>query len=124
MVRIFITKAFDRWFRKTDLTDDALRNAVLEMTAGLIDADLGAGVFKKRVASTGRGKRSGARVLVASNLGDRWIFLFGFEKNKRANVSDQELKVLQVMGPTFLNWSTAELATALQEGHLKEINND
>ncbi len=65
-----------------------------------------------------------ARVLVASNLGDRWIFLFGFEKNKRANVSDQELKVLQVMGPTFLNWSTAELATALQEDHLKEINND
>ncbi len=90
MARTFITKAFDRWFRKTDLTDDALHNAVLEMAAGLIDADLGAGVFKKRVALAGRGKRSGARVLVASNLVDRWIFLFGFEKNKRANVSDQE----------------------------------
>lgn len=124
MDRIFITKSFDRWFRKTDLTDDALRNAVLEMAAGLIDADLGAGVFKKRVALAGRGKRSGARVLVASNIGDRWIFLFGFEKNTRANISDQELKVLQVMGQIFLNWSTAELSAALREGHLKEINYD
>lgn len=124
MDRIFITQSFDRWFRKTDLTDDALRNAVLEMAAGLIDADLGVGVFKKRVALAGRGKRSGARVLVASNIGDRWIFLFGFEKNTRANISDQELRVLQVMGQIFLNWSTAELSAALREGHLKEINYD
>ena len=101
-----------------------LRNAVVEMAAGLIDADLGAGVFKKRVALAGRGKRSGARTLVASNLGDRWFFLFGFEKSERTNVSDQELKVLQITGQTFLSWSTAEISTALREGHLKEINHD
>ena len=118
------TKTFDRWLRKTELTDEVLRNAVVEMAAGLIDADLGAGVFKKRVALAGRGKRSGARTLVASNLGDRWFFLFGFEKSERTNVSDQELKVLQITGQTFLSWSTAEISTALREGHLKEINHD
>ena len=91
MIRIYKTKTFDRWLRKTELTDEVLRNAVVEMAAGLIDADLGAGVFKKRVALAGRGKRSGARTLVASNLGDRWFFLFGFEKSERTNVSDQEL---------------------------------
>ena len=124
MIRIYKTKTFDRWLRKTELTDEVLRNAVVEMAAGLIDADLGAGVFKKRVALAGRGKRSGARTLVASNLGDRWFFLFGFEKSERTNVSDQELKVLQITGQTFLSWSTAEISTALREGHLKEINHD
>ena len=124
MIRIYKTKTFDRWLRKTELTDEVLRNAVVEMAAGLIDADLGAGVFKKRVALAGRGKRSGARTLVASNLGDRWFFLFGFEKSERTNVSDQELKVLQITGQIFLSWSIAEISTALQDGHLKEINHD
>ena len=124
MIRIFTTKTFDRWIRKTGLTDEMLRNAVAEMTEGLIDADLGSGVFKKRIALAGRGKRSGARTLVASNLGDRWFFLFGFEKNERANVSDQELKVLQIMGQIFLAYNPAEISTALREGQLKEINHD
>lgn len=124
MPQIFATKTFDRWFRKVGLTDEALRNAVAEMAEGLVDADLGAGVFKKRIAIAGRGKRSGARTLVASNLGDRWFFLFGFEKNERANVSDQELKVLQIMGQTFLAYNRTEISTALREGQLKEINHD
>jgi hypothetical protein len=116
-----MTKTFERWFRKTELTEESLRNAVLEMAVGLIDADLGAGLFKKRVALEGRGKRAGARTLVAGNLDNRWVFLFGFAKNERANVSDRELQALRITGRIFLNWSAAEISTALQEGHLKEI---
>ncbi|MFY9138571.1 MAG: type II toxin-antitoxin system RelE/ParE family toxin, partial [Zwartia sp.] len=33
------------------------------MTHGLIDADLGGGILKKRVGLSGRGKRGGARTL-------------------------------------------------------------
>ena len=124
MIRIFTTKTFVRWMRKTGLTDAALCNAVAEMVEGLVDADLGAGLFKKRVALPGRGKRASARTLVASNLGGRWFFLFGFAKNERANVSEQELKVLQITGQTFLGWSATEINTALQAGQLKEINYD
>ncbi len=61
---------------------------------------------------------------MASNLGNRWIFLFGFAKNERANVSDQELKVLQIIGQTFLNLSSDEIGTALREGQFKEINHE
>jgi hypothetical protein len=80
MKRVFKTRNFARWMRKTELTEKVLRAAVVEMEQGLIDADLGGGVVKKRVALPGRGKSGGARTLVATNKGIRWFFLFGFEK--------------------------------------------
>ena len=67
-----------------------LCQAVYEMSRGLIDADLGAGVVKKRIATPGRSKSGGMRTLVATNKGDRWFFMFGFAKNERANISDAE----------------------------------
>lgn len=80
MMRVFKTKHFSRWMRKTELTDQALCEAVAEMSRGLIDADLGGGVVKKRVGLAGRGKRGGARTLVATNKGARWFFVFGLRK--------------------------------------------
>jgi hypothetical protein len=62
MGRVFKTRYFARWMRKTALTDRALCSAVREMAAGLIDADLGGGVIKKRVALPGRGKRVGSSI--------------------------------------------------------------
>jgi hypothetical protein len=49
MKRVFKTRHFSRWMRKTEQTDSALCEAVAEMSQGLIDADLGGGVVKKRV---------------------------------------------------------------------------
>jgi hypothetical protein len=50
MPRVFKTRQFAKWMRKTDLTDGALCLAVREMQSGLVDADLGGDVLKKRVA--------------------------------------------------------------------------
>lgn len=72
--------------RKTDLDDALLLSAVQEMEQGLIDADLGGGLYKKRIPLRGRGKRGGARTLIATNKAGRWIFLTGFEKNERNNI--------------------------------------
>ena len=47
---VFKTRHFARWMRKTELTNEALCEAVREMLLGLVDADLGGHVFKKRVA--------------------------------------------------------------------------
>lgn len=66
MNKVYKTKTFNRWMNKTDLTDQALLNAVDEMQRGLVDADLGNNLYKKRVALAGAGKRSGARTLVAT----------------------------------------------------------
>lgn len=119
--RVFKTRHFDRWMRKTDLTDVALCTAVREMSQGLIDADLGHGLVKKRVGLAGRGKRSGARTLVATNKNNRWFFVFGFEKNERTNIDADELDVLQELAEQLLLRSGAELAIAVADGALKEI---
>ena len=49
----------------------------MEMTNWLFDADLGGGLFKKRIARPGQGKSGGYRTLGATNKGDRWVFVYG-----------------------------------------------
>jgi len=121
MIRTFKTRHFQRWMRKTELTDAALCKAVEEMAAGLIDADLGGDVVKKRVGLAGRGKRAGARTLVATNKGNRWFFVFGFEKNDRANISDEELEGLQAIAADLLTRTVKQLDEAVADGTLQEI---
>jgi len=124
MRRIFKTRYFIRWMRKTALNDEVLCAAVNEMAQGLIDADLGGGVVKKRVGISGRGKRGGARTLVATNKGNRWFFVYGFEKNERANISDDELEALKDLAEQLLARTGHQLAEALNDGSLMEICND
>lgn len=124
MSRIFKTRHFQRWMRKTELTDQVLCTAVAEMVQGLIDADLGGGVVKKRVGLAGRGKRGGARTLVATNKGSRWFFVFGFEKNDRANIDDDEREALQTLAADLLARTPAQLTLAVEDGALLEICND
>jgi len=102
MKRVFKTRYFGRWLRKTNLTESALCQAVAEMSHGLIDADLGNGVVKKRIGLAGRDKRGGARTLVATNKGNRWFFVYGFEKSDRANILDDELEALKDIATQLL----------------------
>ena len=124
MKRVFKTRYFNRWMRKTDLTDDSLCQAVVEMSHGLIDADLGNGVVKKRIGLAGRGKRGGARTLVATNKGNRWFFVFGFEKSDRANIADDELEALKDIATQLLARTGQQLNAAVEDGSLQEICHD
>lgn len=123
MKRIFKTRPFDRWMRSTELTDDMLCSAVEEMARGLIDADLGGGVVKKRVALPGRGKSGSTRTLVATNKEDRWFFIYGFEKNERANVSTKELKALKSLADDLLGLTSDQLDDGKSKA-LVEIRHD
>jgi hypothetical protein len=110
--------------RKSGLPDTALCAAVIEMAQGLIDADLGGGVVKKRVPLPGRGKRGGARTIVATNKGDRWFFLHGFAKTEREDVSAEELKALQTLAANYLGRSAADLDALVEAGVMQEICDD
>jgi len=94
------------------------------LVLGLIDADLGGGVVKKRIGLAGRGKRGGARTLVATNKGDRWFFVFGFEKNERTNITDDELGALQDIAAQLLARTGRQLDEAVKDGSLEEICDD
>ena len=124
MRRVFKTRHFCRWMRKTELSDLMLCNAVSEIMQGLIEADMGGSVVKKRIALPGRGKSGSARTLIATNKGNRWFFLFGFEKNERANVNTKELEALQGIATDLLKHTAAELDALVKSNYLQEICND
>ena len=121
MKRILKTRTFSRWMRKSLLEDAMLRKAVEEMERGLVDADLGGSIFKKRVALPGRGKSGSARTLIATNRENRWFFLYGFEKNERDNITQAELTYLQVAAQVFLGYSNVELESAIAIGEFLEV---
>jgi hypothetical protein len=91
------------------------------MSAGLIDADLGGQVFKKRVAAPGRGKSGSARVVVATNLGNRWFFVYGFEKKDQANIDARELTAFQRYATSLLQLDAGRLAVEQELGNFTEI---
>jgi hypothetical protein len=120
-MRAFKTKVFARWAKNHGLSDDALATAVAEMERGLIDAQLGGQVVKKRVRLPGRGKSGGTRTLVAFRQGDKAFFVEGFAKNERANISDTELKALKLLAKVLLSCGPMKLAMATDAGELIEL---
>jgi hypothetical protein len=123
-MRIYKTRSFDKWAAKEGLADPVLAAAVAEMEAGLIDAELGGQVVKKRVSLAGRGKRGGARTLLAYRQGDRAFFVYGFAKNERDNIDAKELKALKQLAAIQLGWNDTQLVHALHEGTLIEVDHD
>jgi hypothetical protein len=120
-MQIFQTKWFAHWAEKESLSPQALCRAVNEISRGLVDANLGGHVVKKRVASGGRGKSGGFRTLLAFKLNDKAFFLYGFAKNHQSNISDKELKALKLLAAKLLAYDTHELAVATTAQELYEI---
>jgi hypothetical protein len=122
MMDILKRKDFARWQVGEKLSDTALCIAVQEMENGLIDADLGGFLYKKRVARPGGGKSGGYRTLLSARLGNRYVFLHGFPKSDKANITQDEKKALQFAGKVFLELSADALSKALQSGVLLEVH--
>lgn len=120
-MRIFITREFSRSAMGADLSETDLVNAAMEMNEGLWDANLGGQVYKKRVALARRGKRGGARTLVAFRRGKRVFFMYGFAKNQRANITPKEKQALKRMARELLGYELRQLNAALEHGELIEI---
>lgn len=123
-MRAFKTKWFARWANDEGVSDATLLSAVEEMSRGLIDANLGGHVFKKRVGINGRGKRGGLRTLLAFRVDELAFFVFGFAKNERANVSDKALVALKLLGSQFLAYDARTLSQAVRAGELHEVENN
>jgi len=121
-MRVFKTKVFNRWAKREGLADQSLCEAVSEMLQGLVDARLGGGVVKKRIARAGEGKRGGYRTILATNLRDRWFFMFGFAKSERDNIREDELKMLRQLAAALVRMDDPAIAEARNRSELVEID--
>ncbi|WP_431261345.1 type II toxin-antitoxin system RelE/ParE family toxin [Roseateles chitinivorans] len=94
------------------------------MERGLTDADLGSGLFKKRIGRSGGGKRDGYRVIVARRPGGPWFFVEGYAKNAIANIEAGKLHICKQTTALLEEMNADQLADAVDSGLLKEVNCD
>lgn len=108
---------FAKWMLKMHLTDENLKEVVDEITHGLIDADLGQGVLKKRIAL----QSGGARSIIAFKINHRTIFIYGFAKNEKDNLSKNDELQLKQLAKVYLGFTEQQIKKAIQIGNLVEV---
>jgi hypothetical protein len=121
LMHIYKVKAFARFQRHERITDASLAKAVRDATRGLVDADLGGGLIKQRVARRGQGKRGGYRTVIAFRHAQRAVFLLGFAKSEQASIGDDELEELQRLAARCLALSDEQIERLLIEEDWMEI---
>ena len=120
-MRVYKTKEFGRFTRKERIADARLCEAVERAGKGLIDADLGGGLIKQRIARQGQGRSGGYRTLMAFRAKERTVFVYGFAKNERDNIGADELEYWQRIARAYLQMIDAKLVTLIQNDELKEV---
>lgn len=123
-MQIFKNKMFFKWAKSEGLTDEMLIKAAKEIAQGLIDANLGDNLIKKRLAREGQGKKGGFRTIVGFQKEHRTIFIYGFAKNQRNNINEQEEKALKKLAQLLLNVSNSELKEIIIKGDLYEVSHE
>ncbi|MBJ6748966.1 type II toxin-antitoxin system RelE/ParE family toxin [Geomonas anaerohicana] len=123
-MRILATKWFAKFAKKNSLDEALLVNAIGEVEKGNVDADLGCGLIKKRIARAGGGKRAGYRTIIAYRKGSRAIFLYGFSKSAADNVDEEDLRTLKKLAAIYGAFSEDRLSEAIIEGALLEVRNE
>ena len=122
-MEVFKTKWFARYARQEGISNKALREAIDRAERGLIDADLGGGLIKQRVARPGSGRSGGYRAIVAYRNERRAVFLFGFAKRERENIRPDELVFLRELAENWLSAGPLRIRKEIETGNLQEVDN-
>lgn len=122
--RIFKTKRFDRFASKESIEDADLCAVVHSIERGIIDADLGGGVIKQRIARRGEGKSGGYRTIIFFRSGSKAFFIYGFAKGKLSNISSNELRAFKTLADEMLDYDDVTLAESLCKGAILEVECD
>lgn len=121
IVECFKHRHFASWAKAEKISDADLKTAISEIHAGLVDADLGNGLVKKRIARKGQGKRSGYRVLLAFRHEHRAFFVYGFAKNQRENITAKEQRVYKNLAEIYLSLDKSEIKKLIKSGEIIEV---
>lgn len=68
------------------------------------------------MARVGEGRRGGYRTIIVYRAGSRSVFVYGFPKNAKANLSSVELDVYRKLAKIYLDFSDDDMARAQKEG--------
>ena len=123
-MRTFKTKAFSRFAGREGIDDAALCEAVDRARSGSVDADLGGGVIKQRIARKGGGRSTGFRTVALFRRGELAFFVYGFAKSGRENLRRDELATFRRLADEYLALDRAGLAAAQAVGAIIEVNCD
>ena len=123
-MKIYKTKSFARFQRRERIADRSLVNAIRDAESGLVDADLGGGIIKQRVARPEQGKRGGFRTVIAHRRKERAVFLFGFAKSDRANIDNDELEEWRRIGRLYLGLDERTIGKAVTSEEVIEVRDD
>lgn len=120
-LRIFKNRWFEKFSRKENIDEASLVEAIDRIIAGAIDADLGSGVIKQRVARDGAGKSGGFRTIILFKIGNRAVFVFGFAKSDKSNLSKTELVEFRKVAKIILALSDAQIQNEIDCARLFEV---
>ncbi len=120
-MRVFKTKEFTRFARREQISDADLCEAVSRAGRGLVDADLGGGLIKQRIARKGQGRSGGFRTLLVYRAGDRSVFVYGFAKSARSNIETKELSLWRTVAAAFLAMDGPALGAAVAASEVTEV---
>jgi len=123
-MRVFKNAWFSRFARKEQISDQALWEAVDRAEQGLIDADLGGGVIKQRIARPGAGRSGGYRSLVLNRKGSNAFFVFGFSKNSQGNIRDDEQEQFKRAAKITLALTQEQVRLLIEKGQMEEVFRD
>jgi hypothetical protein len=123
-MRVFKNAWFVKFAKQEGITNVNLSNAIGQAEDGLVDADLGGGLIKLRIARHGSGKSGGYRTIVCFKKGERAIFVFGFAKSKIENLPKRDLEALKKLAKSYFALSEIELEDLKMKNQLEEISNN
>jgi hypothetical protein len=114
-------KQFTKWVSKQKIPENELMTAISEVQAGVFEANLGGNLYKKRIRFEGQGKSGSGRTIICYKKDDRSIFVHGFAKNEKDNLSPKEFNALKEFAKILIGLSSGEINIAIENGDLIEV---
>ncbi len=123
-MKVFKNAWFGRFARKEKITSDVLWEAIARADKGQIDADLGGGVIKQRIARPGESRSKGFRSIVLFRKGKKAFFVYGFSKSALGNIREDEEEQFKKMARHVLTLTDEQLRQLIEAGQFEEVLKD
>jgi len=120
-LKIYKNSWFNRFADKSGITDNDLVKVIERIENGKIDADLGGGVIKQRIARQGQGRSKGYRAIILVRQKDKGFFVYGFSKSDKDNINKSDEREFKKLAESLLNMTDKQMRELLKVGDIYEV---